>query len=203
MIAILNYGVGNVSSIANILKKKSVPAIITDDKEVLQNADKIILPGVGHFDFCMNQLRKASFYETLELIARKGEKSILGICVGCQMLMESSEEGREKGLGWIKGKTVKFDQTKMIINHRIPHMDWCEVQPVQESLLYQGIEEPRFYFAHSYHVICNDELNITATAQYGYQFPASIQSNNIMGVQFHPEKSHSFGMKLYTNFSKI
>ena len=148
----------------------------------------------------MNQLRKAPFYETLELIAREGEKTILGICVGCQMLMENSEEGNEKGLGWIKGKVVKFDNKKMPVQNRIPHMGWCDIRPKQKSLFYQGINEPRFYFAHSYHVICEDESNVTATAEYGYEFTASIQFNNIMGVQFHPEKSHSFGMKLYSNF---
>ena len=200
MIVILDYGVGNVSSIANMLKKNSIPCIITKDFEELINAEKIILPGVGHFDFCMNQLLKAPFYETLELIAREGEKTILGICVGCQMLMENSEEGNEKGLGWIKGKVVKFDNKKMLFQNRIPHMGWCNIRPKQKSLFYQGINEPRFYFAHSYHVICEDERNVTATAEYGYEFAASIQFNNIMGVQFHPEKSHSFGMKLYSNF---
>jgi imidazole glycerol-phosphate synthase subunit HisH len=201
MIAILDYEVGNVSSIANMFKKAGVDALITNDKAQIINADKIILPGVGHFDFCMEQLQKAVFYETLLKEVLENKKPVLGICVGCQMLMESSEEGNKKGLGWIKGKVVKFKKEKMPPNYTVPHMAWCDVIPADDAVLYKGISEPRFYFAHSYHVACADKKSQTATASYGYDFAASVEFENVTGVQFHPEKSHSFGMQLYTNYA--
>lgn len=202
MVAILNYGVGNVSSIANMCKKIGIASILTNDITEIKASEKIILPGVGHFDFCMEQLQKAGFYDTLLSEVQENRKPVLGICVGCQMLMESSEEGNRKGLGWIKGKVVKFNKDKMPGHYTVPHMAWCDVKPNGHPVLYNGILEPRFYFAHSYHVVCDDKQNETAVARYGYDFTASVKHNNISGVQFHPEKSHSFGMKLLTNFVK-
>lgn len=201
MIAILDYGSGNVSSIANMFKKIGVDSIVTNDNAAIGAADKIILPGVGHFDFCMEQLQKAPFFETLLKEVLENKKPVMGICVGCQMLMESSEEGNKKGLGWIKGNVVKFSREKMPPQYTVPHMAWCDVIPARGAALYEGIHEPRFYFAHSYHVVCADEKNQTAVAHYGYDFTASVQHENITGVQFHPEKSHSFGMQLYTNYA--
>lgn len=201
MIAILDYGIGNVSSISNMLKKINSANIITSDPDVINTADKLILPGVGHFDYCMQQLRNAQFYELLQKKVLVEKIPILGVCVGCQMLMEKSEEGNEKGLGWIKGEVVKFDKAKLPVNLRIPHMDWTDVEPNDNSPLYQDIDDPRFYFVHSYHLLCENVNNISATASYGYEFPASIVSDNIQGVQFHPEKSHKYGMKLYKNFA--
>lgn len=200
MIAILDYGIGNVSSISNMLKKIGAANSITANPEVIKNASKLILPGVGHFDYCMKQLRNAPFFDLLQKRVFNDKIQILGVCVGCQMLMEKSEEGSEKGLGWIDGEVVKFDQKRLPANFRIPHMDWTDVKPTGNSPLYDNIEEPRFYFVHSYHLQCNNLNNITATANYGYEFPASIIRDNIMGVQFHPEKSHKYGMNLYNNF---
>ncbi len=202
MIAILDYGIGNVSSISNMLKKVGAANSITYDPDIIASADKLILPGVGHFDYCMQQLRKAPFFSQLQKKVIEEKVPVLGVCVGCQMLMEKSEEGNEPGLGWIQGEVIKFDKKKLPANLRIPHMDWTDVQPLNGSALYQNIEEPRFYFVHSYHLQCKNEENISATAEYGYRFPASIIKDNIMGVQFHPEKSHKFGMKLYNNFVK-
>ena len=203
MIAILDYGIGNVSSISNMLNKLSVPNQITSDPLVIEEADKIILPGVGHFDYCMKQLRDAPFFNLLNTLVLNKHKPILGVCVGCQMLMEFSEEGKEKGLGWIKGKVIKFDPGKMPSDFKIPHMSWCDVSPKNNEPLYSDINEPRFYFVHSYYVVCENEVQVSATAEYGYEFTASVRSNNIFGVQFHPEKSHLYGMKLYANFVKL
>jgi len=186
-----------------MLKKTGVDCVLTNDSTTIATADKIILPGVGHFDFCMEQLQKSPFYETLLKEVLENKKPVMGICVGCQMMMESSEEGNRKGLGWIKGKVVKFNRERMPIQYTVPHMAWCDVMPADDSVLYRGIHEPRFYFAHSYHVVCADQKNQTAVASYGYDFAASVQYENITGVQFHPEKSHSFGMQLYTNYANI
>lgn len=202
MIAILDYGVGNVSSIANMLKKIGVASVITNDIAAIESSEKIILPGVGHFDFCMEQLQKADFYQTLIKEVQERMKPVMGICVGCQMLMESSEEGDRQGLGWIKGRVIKFNKEKMPVQYTVPHMSWCDVVPAENTFLFNGIQEPRFYFAHSYHVVCADKKNETSVAEYGYNFTASVQHANISGVQFHPEKSHSFGMQLMANFAK-
>jgi imidazole glycerol-phosphate synthase subunit HisH len=201
MVAILDYGIGNITSILNMLRKIGAQAVVTADKEVIERSEKIILPGVGHFDYCMQQLRKADFYETL-LQAKENGKPILGVCVGCQMLMESSEEGKEPGLGWISGSVVRFRPNDMKqAALKIPHMAWTDVKPQGNIPLYEGIAEPRFYFVHSYHLECSGDF-VTAKAEYGYTFVASVAKGNIMGVQFHPEKSHRFGMQLYDNFIK-
>ena len=203
MVAILDYGIGNINSILNMFKKIGVKAAASSDPSVIANAEKLILPGVGHFDYCMQQLRSSKFYELLHQKVLEDKIPLLGVCVGCQMLMEASEEGREKGLGWIRGRVVRFKTDQMNANLKIPHMDWTEVHPKDSCLLYSGIADPRFYFVHSYHVQCDDPGMVTATAHYGYDFAASIQSGNISGVLFHPEKSHRFGMDLYRNFSNL
>lgn len=184
-----------------MLKKIGAEAIITNNVGEIKVASKLILPGVGHFDYCMSQLRKAPFFEAVERMVLEDKVPVLGVCAGSQMLMEKSEEGNGTGLGWIKGEVMKFKQGKMPNNYKVPHMGWTDVQPIQGNFLYAGIDEPRFYFTHSYHIVCNDEKHVTATANYGYEITASIQRENIMGVQFHPEKSHKFGMKLYQNFA--
>ena len=186
-----------------MLIKAGEKSIITSDKNDIENATKIILPGVGHFDYCMRQLRNAPFYHLLDEKVLKERVPILGVCVGCQMLMEKSEEGKESGLGWIQGEVVKFNSAKLPANYKVPHMGWSDITPKNNCALYDGIKEPRFYFVHSYHLSCRMESNITATAEYGYQFPASVLKDNFMGVQFHPEKSHKFGMKLYQNFVNL
>jgi glutamine amidotransferase len=200
MIAILDYGIGNIASILNMLKKIGAPARLTSDPAVVKDSSKLILPGIGSFDYCMQQLKKASFYDIMHEKVLGENTPLLGVCVGCQMLMERSEEGNEPGLGWIKGSVKKFNSSRLPSDHKVPHMGWTDVNPRNNNFLYEGISEPRFYFVHSYHLDCDDDTNITATADYGYEFPASVSSKNIMGVQFHPEKSHTYGMKLYSNF---
>ncbi len=201
MIAILDYGIGNVSSIFNMLKKIGQQSVITRDKGVISEASKIILPGIGAFDHCMQQFNASGLRSIIEDKVVAQRVPLLGVCVGCQMLVEQSEEGIEKGLGWIRGKVVRFRKEALPADYKIPHMSWSDVSPVHDQPLYRGISDPRFYFVHSFHVQTENVSEITATANYGYEFTASIGNSHIQGVQFHPEKSHKFGMKLYENFA--
>ncbi|MFY9143246.1 imidazole glycerol phosphate synthase subunit HisH [Sulfuricurvum sp.] len=201
MIAILDYGMGNVKSIQNMFKKVGVESIITADIDTIKKADKYLLPGVGSFDHGIRNLKNSSFFETLEEEVLENKKPILGICLGMQLLTNSSEEGTEKGLGWIDAVTQKFTVHDSL---PIPHMGWNRVNPIDRSTLFKGLaDENRFYFVHSYHVVCHHRENILATSEYGYEFTSGIQKENIFGVQFHPEKSHRFGMQLLKNFGEI
>ncbi len=201
MIAILDYGIGNLKSIYNMFKKVGVQSVITSDIETIKKADKYLLPGVGSFDHGINSLRKASFFKTLEIEVQEKKKPILGICLGMQLLTNSSEEGKEDGLGWVDAKTIKLDLEDK--NLSVPHMGWNKTKPVNTNNLFKNLGDNRFYFVHSYHVVCNDEQNILATASHGQTFSCSIHKDNIYGVQFHPEKSHKFGMQLLKNFGEI
>jgi glutamine amidotransferase len=203
MIAILDYGVGNLGSIRNMLKKMGHPSVITSDPREIEAADKLILPGVGHFSHCMSRFVGSEFYTmaTDKVLVRR--TPILCICVGCQMLMEHSEEGDAPGLGWIKGDVVRFDPAKAAQPIKIPHMGWTDVCPRPGNPLFLGIENPRFYFVHSYHLRCQEKDAVAGESVYGYPFAAAVQKGNIFGVQFHPEKSHRFGMRLLENFSSL
>jgi imidazole glycerol-phosphate synthase subunit HisH len=201
MIAILNYGVGNIMSIANILKKKGIPAVLTQDVQVINAAERIILPGVGSFDHCIQQLRNAPFYEYLHQWVFEDKKPVLGICVGMQMLFNSSEEGIEPGLGWINGQVVRLDAS--IPDIKIPHMGWNQVASTHQSVLFEHLEHPKYYFVHSYYAQPTDESDVAGTAEYGTRFTVAVRRDNIYGVQFHPEKSHRYGMQLLTNFANL
>lgn len=201
MITIIDYGVGNLSSIKNMLKRIGVAAEITNDVAAIEKAEKLILPGVGHFNYGMEQLHKSGLVSILNEKVLEKKVPILGICLGVQLLTQSSEEGTAAGLGWIAGKTIAFDKTKLQANQKIPHMGWSEVSNYQQSKLFTNMpDEPRFYFVHSYHLALENSADVLVTANYGYQFAAGIEHENILGVQFHPEKSHKFGMKLLENF---
>lgn len=202
MLAIIDYGVGNLSSIKNMLKKIGYREVaISNDKEKIRAADKLILPGVGHFDYGMRQLQASGLVDTLNQVVLEDKKPILGICLGAQLLTRGSEEGTEKGLGWIAADTVKFDPTKLNSNLKIPHMGWCEVEVTSNSKLFKEMyEEPRFYFVHTYHIVCDTPEDISVKANNGYEFVAGVEKGNVIGMQFHPEKSHKFGMKLLENF---
>lgn len=201
MITIIDYGVGNLSSIKNMLKRIGVAAEITNDVAVIEKAEKLILPGVGHFNYGMEQLHKSGLVPVLNESVLQKKVPILGICLGVQLLTQSSEEGTAAGLGWIAGKTIAFDKTKLQANQKIPHMGWSDVSNYQQSKLFTNMPvEPRFYFVHSYHLALENPADVLVTANYGYPFAAGIEHENILGVQFHPEKSHKFGMKLLENF---
>ena len=202
MIVIIDYGVGNLASIKNMFKRVGVDAIISSQENDLLNATKIILPGVGAFDTCASQLQQSGLMASLNKKVMEEKTPVLGVCVGMQLLLEGSEEGNQRGLGWIKGKNVRFAQSKMPEGYKVPHMGWTDVTPAKQSRLVEGIAEPRFYFVHSYHAQLTDMTDAVLTADYGYPFVAAVERDNILGVQFHPEKSHQFGMKLFENFIK-
>jgi imidazole glycerol-phosphate synthase subunit HisH len=203
MIAIVNYGVGNLASIKNMLKKAGYESVLASDEGTIEKADKIILPGIGAFDHCMQQFNASGLRPLVTKRVMEDKIPLLGICVGLQMLMEASEEGTEPGLGWIAGKTIKFKKENLN-GLKIPHMDWTNVQVVKNTLLTENLgEQPRFYFVHSYHVqpkFPEDEL---MRAHYGYDFTAAVNRENIYGVQFHPEKSHRYGLKILENFARL
>ena len=203
MVAIVNYGVGNLASIQNMLKKIGAPSRITSLKSEIQEAKKIILPGVGAFDTCASKLMESGLLPVLQEKVLIEKTPVLGVCVGMQLLVDGSEEGQLAGLGWIKGKTVKFEKSLMGDHLKVPHMGWTDIQTKKTSRLFTGMEEAsRFYFVHSYYVQPNDPEDVLATAQYGSDFTCAVEHENIIGVQFHPEKSHKFGMKLLHNFVK-
>ena len=203
MTAILDYGIGNVSSISNMLKKIGASNIITSNPEVINNAKKLILPGVGHFDYCMQQLRNASFFELLQKKVLDEKTPILGVCVGCQMLMEKSEEGNINGLGWFDAESVQFDISNKK-RFKVPHMGWNRVTKKKNSLLMRNVPEfSEFYFVHSYHLKIRRESDLLSETEYEVTFPSAIEKNNIFGVQYHPEKSHDAGLQLIKNFIEM
>lgn len=200
MLVIVDYGVGNLTSIQNMFKKAGVKAVISHSVDEIQQATKLLLPGMGHFDSCMIKIKDSGLLPTIETKVLVEKIPILGICVGLQMFMESSEEGIEKGLSWIKGKTIRFHFDSSL-GLKIPNMGWLEVTKVKTSLLWEKLDEARFYFAHSFHIAPEEREQVLVDAFYGYKFTVGIEAGNIMGVQFHPEKSHRFGMQLLKNFA--
>lgn len=204
MIAILDYGVGNLTSIKKMIQKAGGVSVITDDPVIIESAEKLILPGVGSFDHGIGNLKSSSYFDLLNHKVLHEKVPILGVCLGVQLFTKSSEEGKLPGLGWIDATTKRFQTSQMENGSlKIPHMGWSEVQLKKQSKLFEGMkEEPRFYFVHSYHLHCNDQNDILVSANYGYEFVAGVEKDNIVGVQFHPEKSHKFGLKIYENFIK-
>jgi len=203
MITIVDYGLGNLRSIFNMLKKIGVKSHITSNLDEIAKAQKIILPGVGHFDQAMERISESRIRNILDKKVLKEKIPILGICLGMQILTMRSEEGKLAGLGWISAKTVRFKFAED--SHlKIPHMGWNLVQQVTPSPLTENFgAEHCFYFAHSYHVQVEDEKFSVMKTTHGYAFDSAIQNDNIFGVQFHPEKSHRFGMRLLQNFARI
>jgi glutamine amidotransferase len=200
MIAIIDYGMGNLGSIQNMLRKVGAEAVITADPKTIANADKLILPGVGTFDRAMENLSQLGIIQLLnEQVVDKG-KPVLGICLGMQLMTKRSDEGNLPGLGWIDAETLKFEN----IAQRVPHMGWNTVNVEREDPLFKDMyPEPRFYFVHSYYVKCASQANVLTTTHYGQDFCSSLVKDNIRGVQYHPEKSHKFGMKLLKNFAEM
>jgi imidazole glycerol-phosphate synthase subunit HisH len=204
MITIIDYGSGNIKSIQNMLKKLGVESNISNDSSTIGNAKKLILPGVGHFDYGMQQLNNSRLIEVLNKKVLVEKTPFLGICLGAQMLGNRSDEGIEKGLGWIDMDIIKFDKKNLPNDLKIPHMNWNEINIKKETLLLNGLnDQSRFYFVHSYHMKTKNEKDILCVSSHGYEFTSAVNKNNIYGVQFHPEKSHKFGMKLLENFAKI
>ncbi|MDP1801687.1 MAG: imidazole glycerol phosphate synthase subunit HisH [Bacteroidota bacterium] len=203
MITIINYGLGNLGSVQNMLKRIGTPCIITSDIKEIENAEKILLPGVGAFDSAVQKIDELNLRSILVHKAKVDKIPFLGICLGMQLLTRGSEEGVLNGLDLVPAKTIKFkfDETSDL---KIPHMGWNFVKVNTPSKLTEGFTpEHRFYFVHSYKVVCDNNNNSILRTGYGSDFDAAIQNENVYGTQFHPEKSHKYGMQLLTNFSKI
>jgi len=202
MTIIIDYGLGNLGSILNILHIIGERAAISKDPEEILKADRLILPGVGSFDEGMNNLKDNNLIQTIKMAANKGIP-ILGICLGMQLLGEGSEEGNEEGLGLIPFYSKKFSFENSDL--KIPHMGWNIISIENDNELTNGMKdsEQRFYFVHSYHAVCKNKENVMMTCDYGDVFAAGVVKNNVYGVQFHPEKSHSFGINLFKNFVGI
>ena len=203
MITIINYGMGNLGSVQNMLKRISVKSIITSDINEIEKAEKILLPGVGAFDAAISKIDELNLRPVLTYMAKEKKVPFLGICLGMQLLTESSEEGVLKGLNFVPAKTIKFKFPENS-DLKIPHMGWNLVTKKTESVLTKNFtNEFRFYFVHSYHVKCDNPINSILTTNYGYEFDSVIQNENVFGAQFHPEKSHKYGMQLLSNFANI
>ncbi len=202
MITIVDYGMGNLGSIQNMLRKIGVGTRITADPAEIRIAEKLIIPGVGAFDAGMRNLREIGLLEALTECATGRRIPVLGICLGMQLMTRSSEEGNAPGLGWINADTKRFDLSAFG-SLKVPHMGWRSVEVVRGSPLLDDLrDEWRFYFVHSYHVQCVDRQDVLLRARYGIDFDAAIQHENLLGVQFHPEKSHKFGLQLLKNFAE-
>jgi glutamine amidotransferase len=201
MVTIIDYGVGNLASIQNMLKKAGHDSMISSNKRKILAADKLILPGVGAFDTCAGRLKESGLTQILNEKVIQEKTPVLGICVGFQLLTWGSEEGKLPGLGWINGQVVKFKNDALSVGLKIPHMGWTDVLLNKPSKLFLDMfDNPRFYFVHSYYPELINENDTLLYADYGQRFVAAAEFENIMGVQFHPEKSHKYGMRLLENF---
>lgn len=204
MIAIIDYGSGNIAAIANIYKQLKVPHLVTKDADELAKADRYVLPGVGAFDATMRHLKDSGIGAVIhEQVIGQGKK-FMGICVGMQILAESSEEGELAGLGWIPGRIRKIDASRLTSGPRLPHMGWNSIQPRAESPIFRSVDvEQGFYFLHSYFFDAANDEHVLATVNYGNDMPCSVIRENVIGMQFHPEKSHANGVAIFRNFAAI
>lgn len=204
MITIVDYGLGNLSSIKNMLRRLGYKAEISGEREAILASEKLILPGVGAYDHGMRNIATRGLREALDLKALEEKVPVLGICLGMQLLFEGSEEGREPGLGWIPGRAVLFRFQGDDASLKVPHMGWNEVSILSEHPLTKNLPAAaRYYFVHSYRVECRNPTDVILTADYGGPVTAAVARGNIMGTQFHPEKSHRFGMAILKNFAEL
>lgn len=204
MITLIDYGVGNINAFVNVYKRVDVPVKIAKTKEDLIGAQKLILPGVGHFDHAMTQLNNSGMRDTLDKMVLLDKIPVIGICVGMQMMANNSDEGTLEGLKWIDASVRKFDESKINQVTRLPHMGWNDVKPVKDIPLFNGLEKDAiFYFLHTYYFECNNPNDVMAVTEYGGEFASAAHHENKYGIQFHPEKSHSYGETLLHNFAKL
>ncbi|WP_336664132.1 imidazole glycerol phosphate synthase subunit HisH [Elizabethkingia meningoseptica] len=204
MITLIDYGVGNINAFVNVYKRVDIPVKIAKTKEDLLDARKLILPGVGHFDHAMSQLNNSGMRETLDELVLDKKIPVIGICVGMQMMANNSDEGKMEGLKWIDATVKKFDETKIKQVTRLPHMGWNDVKPIKDLELFKGLEtDAIFYFLHTYYFECKNSEDIMAITDYGGEFASAAHHENKYGIQFHPEKSHSYGEILLHNFAKL
>jgi glutamine amidotransferase len=200
-VGILSYGAGNVGSLRNMFARLDIESELVSDPDAIHKQQRLVLPGVGAYDHAMSELENRSLTEPLIAFARSG-RPMLGVCLGMQLLLDSSEEGQRPGLGLIAGDCRRF-RPPGDSGLRVPHMGWNTVVPTGPSQALSGLEtENRFYFVHSYHAVCADEGSVLSRTTYGYEFASMIASDNVIGAQFHPEKSHRFGMTLLDNWAR-
>ena len=201
MIGIVDYGMGNLGSVKRRLDLIQTESIISDSPKILESCDKLILPGVGHFNQAALELKKRSLWDFLDEEVQINKKPILGICLGMQLMAKNSEEGNAKGFGWIDAEIVRFDINDKL-KYKIPHMGWNHVTIKKETPLFENVSlENGFYFVHTYHIRCNDSKDILNETSYEYPFVSAIQKENIIGLQYHPEKSHKAGEQILYNFA--
>ena len=203
MIAIIDYGMGNLKSVKRKMDRIGVNSIITYDPVVIKKSDRIILPGVGHFAKAITEIKSRKLWDLLSEKVLIEKKPVLGICLGMQLMARHSEEGDSEGFGWINAQVIRFKVSDPI-KYKIPHMGWNTIKSSKDSLLLENISsESEFYFVHSYHVKCNNTDEILAETIYDRSFISAFHKENIYGVQFHPEKSHDSGELLLKNFVNI
>ena len=202
MIGIVDYGSGNISAIANIYKQLRIPYLVSGDPKILAEADRFVLPGVGAFDTVMGDLTQMGIVDTLnEEVLGKGKKA-MGICVGMQILADASEEGTRAGLGWIPGQIKRIDDSRLEVAPKLPHMGWNSIRAESDEPMLQNVDRERgFYFLHNYYFAPESDEDIIATVHYGDELACGVRRGNVIGFQFHPEKSHSNGMAIFKNFA--
>ena len=204
MIGIIDYGSGNIQAVTTIYKNLNIQYKLISNPDDLHRADKLILPGVGAFDATIRQLIDSGLKDELTNCVINKKTPILGICVGLQVMGFGSDEGELPGLGWIHGTVKKFDETKISLKPKLPHMGWNTINDIQNHKLFKGIDHDfGFYFVHSFYFECEQKENILSTTNYGGEFTSAIYSDHIIGVQFHPEKSHGNGVQLFKNFAEL
>ena len=204
MITLIDYGVGNIFAFQNVYKRLDIPTKIAKSAADLNDVEKLILPGVGSFDYAMNQLNNSGMREKLDELVLEKKVPVIGICVGMQMMGNRSDEGELDGLKWIDAEILKFDERLIQQRTKLPHMGWNDVNPIEDHPLFIGLEkEAIFYFLHSFYFKCNNSNDSIANSEYGISFSSAVNHNNIYGIQFHPEKSHQYGEKLLHNFAKL
>jgi glutamine amidotransferase len=204
MITLIDYGVGNIFAFQNVYKRLNIPTKIAKTQDDLADAKKLILPGVGSFDYAMAQLNASGMRVILDKLVLDKKIPVIGICVGMQMMGNRSDEGKFEGLKWIDAEILKFDENLIRQRTKLPHMGWNDVAPIINHPLFIGLEkEAIFYFLHSYYFKCNNPTDSIAVSDYGLSFSSAINKDNIYGIQFHPEKSHQYGEKLLHNFANL
>jgi glutamine amidotransferase len=204
MITLIDYGVGNIFAFQNVYKRLDIPTKIAKTQKDLIGAEKLILPGVGSFDYAMAQLNASGMRDKLDELVLVDKIPVMGICVGMQMMGNRSDEGALEGLKWIDAAILKFDERLIQQRTKLPHMGWNDVSPIKEHPLFVGLEQDAiFYFLHSFYFQCENPLDRIAVSEYGLSFSSAVNKDNIYGIQFHPEKSHQYGEKLLHNFAKL
>ncbi|OJT97408.1 MAG: imidazole glycerol phosphate synthase, glutamine amidotransferase subunit [Alphaproteobacteria bacterium 65-7] len=204
MITLVDYGLGNIQAFANIYNRLNIPVTVARDAQTLANASRMILPGVGHFDWAMKRLADSGMRQTLDDLVVRQKKPVLGICVGMQMMAKRSDEGELPGLGWIDAEVKKFDVTGSNRHTQLPHMGWNDVSATEFGDIFGGMEGgSRFYFLHSYYFAPNRGEEVVGKTDYNGTFASAVRAGNVFGVQFHPEKSHRWGIQLLKNFAEL